>query len=252
MKTAGTTPSGGVDLSDWKHLIDGPFLSVYVPTESAVANATPRSDAEWRTLRTELLAQGAPEEALAHVDPLVPDAHLRGETLAVIATPDGVQVVDYLPEAVPAPRGSWGPVADLVPIIKARQSRIPFVTARADHGGADVTGYGAHRVIEKTSGDGDPMPKSAPGGWSQPRFAHRAENDWAKNAADAAEEVRKMAERVDARTIIVGGDVRATHMLADHLPRDADVHIIDPGRANDGSEESRDEEVRRIVNTAVA
>lgn len=254
MKSAGTVPRGGIDVSDLKRLVeDGPFLSVYVPTESGVQNAAQKSETEWKALRQKLVDDGAPEEALAHVDPLVADAHLHGEMLAVIATADGVELSQHLQTALPQARGSWSPVADIVPIIKDRQDRVAYVTAWADHGGADICGYTkGGRTIETDVGDGDPQQKAAPGGWSQARYQRRADNEWAENASDAADEVRKMAERVGARTIIVGGDERATHMLADNLPRDVEVHIIEHGRAKDGSEQTREEEVRRLVNTAVA
>jgi len=251
MKSAGTVPRGAVDLSDWKHLIDGPFLSVYVPTESGVQNAAQKSEAEWKALRNRLASDGAPESVLAHVDPLVADAHLEGDTLAVVATEGGVQLVEHLDCAM-QPRGSWSDVADLVPIIKSRQEHIPYVVASADHGGADIDAFSAEREIHRTAGDNDPLPRSAPGGWSQPRYQHRAENDWAENAADAANEVMKLVDRVGARLVIVGGDVRATHMLADNLPKDLPVHIIEHGRAKDGSDDKRAEEVRRLVNSAVA
>jgi hypothetical protein len=254
MKSAGTVPRGAVDLSEWKHLLDGPFLSVYLPTESSVQNAAQKSETEWKSLRNRLASEGAPEAALAHVDPLVADAHLEGEVLAVIANEAGVQLVEHLDDALPQARGCWAPVADLVPIIKARQERIPYVVAWADHGGADVSGYTPEigRPLNDTAGDGDPLPRSSPGGWSQRRYQQRAENDWKDNATDAANHVVRMAERVKARLIIVGGDVRATHMLADNLPGDVPVALIEHGRANDGSEAQRDEEVRRLLHTAVA
>jgi hypothetical protein len=253
MKSAGTVPRGAVDLSDWKHLVDGPFLTVYLPTESGVQNAAQKSEAEWKALRRKLADDGAPEGALAHVDPLVADAHLEGETLAVVATENGMKLAEHLPDLM-LPRGGWGPVADLVPIIKARQERIPYVTAWADHGGADIYAYRpeAGKTLTETVGDGEPLRKTAPGGQSQPRFQQRADNEWAENAADAAQQVAKMAERVAARVIIVGGDERATHMLADHLPRDFPVHLIEYGRATDGSEGERDEEVKRLLHTAIA
>jgi release factor family 2 len=254
MESAGTIPRGAVDLSDWKHLVDGPFLSVYVPTESGVQNAAQKSETEWKSLRNRLEDEGAPEEALAHVDPLVADAHLATEMLAVVADKNGVRLVEHLDDALPQGRGSWAPVADLVPIIATRQQRVAYVTAWADHGGADIFGFKPEmgRAMTETIGDGEPLRKSAPGGWSAPRYQRRAENEWSDNAADAATHVREMAERVDARLIVVGGDVRATHMLADHLPRDCPVHVIGYGRATDGSDAERDEEVRRLVQTAVA
>ena len=253
MKSADTVPRGGVDLSDLKALVDGgPFLTVYLPTESTVENAAHKSQAHWKSLRRELADSGAPEAALDLVDPLVAEAHLHGQTLAVVADEQQVHIQEHLSEEL-QPRGSWAPVADIVPIIKARQERIPYVTVWADHGGADIAAHlPSGRVIEKTTGDGEPMQKVAPGGWSQQRYQQRVENDWSSNATDAANEVRKLAEKVGARITIVGGDVKAINMIAEQLPRELPVALIDHGRANDGSAQTRDNEVRTMVRTAVA
>ena len=241
MKSAGTVPRGAVDVSDWKHLIDGPFLTIYVPTESGVPNAAQKSEAEWKTLRNRLAGEGAPESVLQHVDPLITGAHLEGETLAVVATEDGVQLVEHLDESL-QPRGAFGDTADLVPIIKARQERIPYVVASADHGGADIAAFGPKNLEERV-GDDEPLRKSSPGGWSQPRYQRRAENDWAANAAEAAGEVARLADRYDARIVLIGGDVRAAHMLADQLPKELPTAFV---------EGDRDDETRRLVNTVVA
>jgi hypothetical protein len=92
------------------------------------------------------------------------------------------------------------------------------------------------------------------GGWSHRRFQQRAEEDWAKTAGEVAEEVVRLARRVDPRIIVLGGDVRATNLILDDLPAELAqrTRLIDQGRAADGSEEERDREVRRLVATAVA
>jgi hypothetical protein len=66
--------------------------------------------------------------------------------------------------------------------------------------------------------------------------------------------VTGLAERIDPRVIILGGDVRATHLVLERLPDQlADrTQTITSGRAVDGSEEERRTEIHRIVATAVA
>jgi stalled ribosome rescue protein Dom34 len=173
--------------------------------------------------------------------------------MAVITDGEFVLVEEHLTEAIPLARGAWGPTADVVPIIKARQERIPYITAWADHGGADITAVTpTGKTLDITTGDGEPMRKVAPGGQSQQRFQQRADNEWAENATEAAERITKLAKRVDARTVIVGGETRSINMIAEQLPRDFPVALIEYGRATDGSEEMRDDEVRRLVHTAVA
>lgn len=105
-----------LDLTDLGRLtaLDGPYLSVYIPTAAT---------GDWPTLREELSSAGAPDSALGLVDQLVRDAGPENDTLAVIADATKVLVQDYLGEAFIYSRGQWSDTADLIPIIKARQTR---------------------------------------------------------------------------------------------------------------------------------
>src|SRR5690606_27450817 len=78
MRTEEAIPRTAPDLSDLARLVQrpGPFLTVYLGTDPAVENAGPRSEQRWRTCRQDLEEQGAPEDVLATVDPLVAEAHL--------------------------------------------------------------------------------------------------------------------------------------------------------------------------------
>ena len=97
MERAGLTPQVAADMSDLADLVNtpGPFLSVQLTTEADIDNAAHRSEQRWRALRDNAAAQGAPEEALAAVDPLVPDAHLQGRGLVVVATGAGAVHVEH-------------------------------------------------------------------------------------------------------------------------------------------------------------
>ncbi len=106
-----------VDVSDLGRLVDenGPFLSVYLPTEGIVA--------QWANLRRELVADGPPESALGLIDSLVAHMGDRIGTLAVIASASQVLVEEYLTEPFLFSRGGWSTSPDVVPIIKDRQER---------------------------------------------------------------------------------------------------------------------------------
>jgi peptide subunit release factor 1 (eRF1) len=209
----------------------------------------------WRVQRDQLAGQGAPEPCLDAIEELVGPAHLVGESLAVIADAGGVIVVRHLQQARDDDRASWALLPDLVPLLRWHQDQIPYVLVLADHGGADIIAeHPGHRTLHAEAGDGDPERKSAPGGWSQKRYQQRAEEDWAATARDVAAEVATAAGRVGAEIVILGGDVRSTHLIHEQLPSDlaARVRFIDHGRALDGSEDEREREVHRLVATAVA
>ena len=112
MEHTGVTPNVAVSAADLAEVLvgPGPFLTVYLTTEASVDNAAQRSELRWKTLRTGLAHDGVPEEALAAVDPLVLDAHLRGECLAVVATPAGPRHVAHEPDPPVRDLGRWAPL----------------------------------------------------------------------------------------------------------------------------------------------
>jgi hypothetical protein len=257
MQAAAPIPDGAVALHDLEPVFErpGPFATVYLSTDRHLENAEPRSLQRWRAVRRELQDQGAPDSCLDAIEEIVGAAHLVADELAVIADDTGVLVLQHLDRERDTVRARWSPLPDLVPLLKWRQDDVPYVVVLADRGGADLYAHepGA-RDVERVVGDGDPERKVKPGGWSQRRFQQRAEEDWAATANEVADEVAALADRIHARVIVVGGDVRATQLLLERLPGPlADrTHVITPGRAVDGSDDDREREVHRLVATAVA
>jgi hypothetical protein len=257
MEATGNVPDGGVTLDDLAPITEhgGPFLTVYLTTEGGVDNASARSDQRWRTLRAQLAEDGAPDELLDQVEEMVADAHTHGEVLVVITDGSGLMVVDHLDEPLDDDRGSWAPLPDLVPLVKARQSTVPYLLVLADRGGADLIAHvPGGENIEATTGDDDPARKVHPGGFSQRRYQQRAEEDWEATAREVATELRGLAERIGAALVILGGDVTARHLIVDALGdgHGLRIEMIEHGRADDGSEPWRDREVHRLVATVVA
>jgi hypothetical protein len=139
--------------------------------------------------------------------------------------------------------------------IEHRQAQIPVIVVLADRLGADLLMSSAHGTeTAQVTGDDGPITKSAPGGWSQRRFQQRAENTWEHNAGLVVDEVTSEARSLHPELIVLGGDLRAVQAIQDRLPRElrAITHTITGGRADDGSDEQRVEDVARWVRTAVA
>src|SRR5947209_2158427 len=193
MDHTGVTPPVAITAPDLAEVVlgDGPFLTVYLTTEAAVENAAQRSELRWKDLRTELVRQGADERVVATVDPLVADAHLRGECLAVIANRSGVLHVTHEPDPPTRDVGRWGPLPVIGPLLEWRQSQVAHVVALVDRTGADVFCFRPHRGDQHVEvvGSDDPIHKARAGGWSQKRYQQRAENTWEANAADVAAEL---------------------------------------------------------------
>jgi hypothetical protein len=257
METAESLPEGAVDLTDLRDVVlaPGPFLSVAMATDASVENAAQRSDARWRTMRREAADLGAPEDVLARLDPLIAEAHLRGEGFVAIATSHDVVHTEHGPIAPAADVVRWGALPHVLPIVGWRQASPPYVVVLADRTGADILAvrHGAPDIERAVEGDHDEIRKVAPGGWSQQRYQARAEDSWQHNADEVATAVGSLAERVHPRVTLVGGDVRAVALLRDALGDrvSGTLQVIDGERPWDRSGENLPPDLRAIVDETV-
>jgi hypothetical protein len=258
MEASEATPAGAVMAPDLSSVFEdeGPFLTVYLSTEGDVENASQRSQQRWANLRRGLGDPEAPAVALATVDALVADAHTQGRCLAAIATAGGLLHVEHGPHAPPLDIGRWAPLPSVLRIIEWRQASLPYVAVLTDRTGADLIGVrpGGRDLHREAGGDESPIRKVGPGGWSQRRYQQRAENTWEENAEDVARELERLVKKVDARLVVVAGDVRAVQLLRDELPADRanSLREVEGGRARDGSREAMWEEIEELVAAAVA
>jgi hypothetical protein len=236
----------------------GPFLSLVLTTDAATPNAQQVDEVRWRSLRSELVDGGVPEDVLVEVDGLVPDAHLDARTLGVIANAGGVLHVEHGED--PTDHDDHAEVRReqlpwLFPILSWRRWQLPHLVVLIDRRGADLTGVRREgsEVRRGVDSEQEPQPRSKPGGWSQRRYQQRAENSWEQGAGDVAKEVVRLAERVDPRLIVVAGDVRAVGFLREALPPELDelVHVVEGERERDGGAGGTTEDVSEIVIDAV-
>jgi hypothetical protein len=257
METAGTTPAAGVAAPDLGDLVraEGPFATIYLTTEPSIENAAQLSEQRWQAVRSQLAEEGAPESVLEAVGSLVPDAHLHGEGLAVVAAAGGALHHEHGPRPPARDHGTWAPVPSLVPLLEWRQACPPHVVVLADRRGADLVGFAASGAeLRRQAGDVEyTLPKNSPGGWSQPRYQRRAENSWEHNADDVAKELTALVEQVGARLVVVAGDVRAVQLLRDALPGEVAgmLHVVDGARSGVNPLDDIAEEVAAAVGTVV-
>src|SRR6266540_195781 len=202
----------------------GPFLTLYLDTSGDVENAAQRVELRWKNARTGLLQQGVPESVLDAVDPLVEGSHLAGATLALVASVDGVLWSSNLPD--PPSReviAHWATLPSIVPLLAYAQSQVPHVAVLATRVAAELAartpdGDGGEPVV--VEGERSPhVTRSAPGGWSQPRYQHHAEVHWERNAVDVAQVLTDLVDRVRPRLVALAGDVRAVQLLREKSPK---------------------------------
>ena len=202
---------------------DGPFTSVYMHTEGDVEQAADRIALRWKNLRGAMLAAGVPERTVAAIDPLVEGSHMAGATLAVIAAVDGPRYSANLPD--PPPRETLlrhGALPDVLPLLEAGQAAVAHVAVLTDRTGADMAARVAEDVArtERVSGRVTPhLHKPQAGGWSQPRFHHRAEAIWESNAQEVADALTRLVDQVRPRFVAAAGDVRALQLLQEQAPK---------------------------------
>lgn len=256
METSGATPATAVHAADLAGLVQdaGPFVTLYQSTEAAVENAAQQSEVRWKSFRDRLAADGAPEAVLERIDPLIADAHHAGAAMAVVASPGGVMHVEHHPVPV-VDRVQWAPLPSLVPLLEWRQDSPAHLVVTADRQGADIVGVRREGpdVRREAGGEDEVIRKVNAGGWSQRRYQERAENTWEKNADDVAAQVTRLFERLNARLVVVAGDVRAVTLLREALPQQlvSVLEEVQGGRSADGSGDQIAEQVREVVDRAV-
>jgi hypothetical protein len=254
MERSGTTVRGGYRAADLVRIAErpGPFASVWLG-RSGLGSYDAAAETQADQVRRRLIDLGAPESVAAEIA----DATGRGTSTGVVALADesGVLVRELLDEPPRHDLVRWGPVPSWCAVIEHRQAQIPVIVVLADRLGADLLMSSARgtETVEVVGDDG-PITKSAPGGWSQRRFQQRAENTWEHNAGLVADEVVSDARSLHPELIVLGGDLRAVQAIHDRLPKElrAIAHTITSGRAEDGSDDRRVEDVARLVRTAVA
>lgn len=200
---------------------DGPIVSVHLNTEGAIPDASERVELRWKSLRQGLVEDGAPEQALTAIDPLVAGSHVDGEALAVVASPGGVLYRASLPH-LPAGDGSAtvGALPALVPLYDATQRLLPHIVVATDRLGAEIVLVLPDEEDKHVEVEGKDLhvQRSHPGGWSQRRYQQRAENRWEANAREVADALTRLVDRSPARLVVVSGDVRAVQFLREQLP----------------------------------
>lgn len=256
MEHVAAVPDLAVNAADLAPLFeDGrPSATVYLTTEAGIANAAQRSEQRWRVVRGELAGAGCPAPALAAIDSLVAGAHLEGECLAVVANEDGLVYVAHEPEVPRRDIGRWDTLPSIVPLLEWRQHAVAHVVVLADRTGADLVAVGPDLdgLHEHAGGATGPVAKSKPGGWSQRRYQERAQGTWERNAADVAEELARLVQRVEARLVVAAGDVRAVALLQEALPPEVAerLHLVDGGSAGGSSDDISDAATRLVADAA--
>lgn len=235
---------------------EGPFLSLYMNTPQEEPNAAQLAAARWSPVRRELAEKGCGEDLLGVVDELVESAHLEGAAFGVVATTSGERFVDYYRSGLSRDVARYAEAPTITPAIAWRQEEPAHLVVLADRKGADIMAITRSEPPSDVSVEADrwPVSKSGGGGWAHWGMQRAVEETWARNARAVAEEIEKLASRLDARLVVLAGDAEAIGLLRKSLPRHvAELVRETPGsRAADSGAEATGERTARLVRSATA
>ncbi|AEH10062.1 MULTISPECIES: Vms1/Ankzf1 family peptidyl-tRNA hydrolase [Protofrankia] len=230
----------------------GPFVTFYLGLSGELDDVVPERALRWRGLRDQLATAGADGATLGAVDETVARLGPDNAALAVFAA-DGRVAWERRLRGQLDDRAVWGPLPCVLPLLACWQRTVPCVVVLTDRTGADLrVNIDGPRFAGEVTGSDDEIERNAPGGWSQRRYQHRAEDSWAHNAAQVAKAVTALVEQVDAALVVLAGDVRAVQLLREHLPPRV-VPLVRQlehgGRHPSRGDRLHDRQVRELVET---
>jgi hypothetical protein len=237
-----------------------PVASVYLgPGLAPTPDPDLEWEARWQTLADQLRrngADGGTVEAIRREIPYFSPARaaVGGAEQGVFAADGEVLHAVRLPGLDCPDLAAFAAPAHVLPALAWLQDRPPVVLVVTDRTGADIRACPGGAAPEETffvQGPDDEIERNAPGGWSQPRYQHRAEDSWQHNAAEVARAAARALRRTGARLLVLSGDVRAVQLLRERLPRwvrrTVAVRQISGGRSADGSGDTRGERLAEVA-----
>lgn len=233
-----------------------PFVTVHTEVGRPTEDARQQLDARWTSIRHQLEHEGVDAglvEAIGERLRELPD--VAGEARRTIVAADGAIRFDQLLAGHSPTREAVdvGRLPDLAGWLAQADRQHPFALVVADREGADIgfhPGLGSP-THEELSVEGEDfyITKVAEGDWAHKQFQQTAENTWARNAAEVADEVRSGLRSHPAEVVLLAGDDRARHLIEESLDgvQVPIVHVSAGGRAAGASQAALWEEVRRVL-----
>ncbi|WP_158840276.1 Rv2629 family ribosome hibernation factor [Saccharothrix deserti] len=205
----------------------GPFASVYLDASHDTEDAAKAMELRWRGVREELAGQGADEATLDALEGAVLTPVSGKSGRALIAAHGRLLLDRVLPRPPATETARWSDLPHLLPLATWMEPTVPHVVVLVDRAGADLHGYdGRGERTAEVRGEEHPLHKVGGGGWSHRRLQKAVEETTKRNATHVAEEIDRLVTRLNARLLILGGEVQARAEVREELsPRCRDVLI---------------------------
>jgi Bacterial archaeo-eukaryotic release factor family 2 len=216
----------------------GPWASVSLDASHETPDAASARALHWRSLRATLVDQGADDAVLrtldTAVDALPPRTGRWGAVLLARASdPAHVETFPHPPLTESA---TWSMLPEVAEVVRAHVNDVSWIRAVVDRTGADIT---TSAMLDDTVAGSEqwPLHKSGKGGWSQSRYERSVEESWDRNAAEVAEEVTRIFDRMRPDLVILAGDPDAQQLTAKRMPeRVAEKLMLAPGSRGAGAD----------------
>ena len=224
----------------------GPFATAYADVSRVAAAGDDEVALTARAAHAALVEAGAPAAVATSVqEALGASTHEGGEVArVVVASAQGVVFSALVRGRRPQPTTSWGALPDLGPWLADATLVVPFVLARVDHAGGDVSTYGDGatgplRDVAEAGGDSSFLHKTG-----ADSHEHSVEEEWKRSADDVAAEIARQVT-AGPSLVLIGGEPDAVSEVKAKLSHlEAEVVELSGGRRHaDGGTEAFDEEI---------
>lgn len=211
----------GVDLHE---VLTEPGTWTTVYTDGPQGEPPGAVESRMRSLKDRLRDAGVPEDDTeAVLAALSDDTGLPAPSTRWLLVRGGEVVADegFAAARRGAERVAHGAFPEIASLLRHRGSERRILVVETGRDGADLTlerlGRAAPEHVEQVEGEGHPITKVSPGGWSQARFQRSVEEVWQHTQSDVADAVDRIVRERRPDHVFVTGDAQARGLLLENI-----------------------------------
>jgi hypothetical protein len=239
----------------------GDYTQIYLDMSVDTADPPGVREERRKSLLDQLSQAGAPQADLDAVVDILATADTGPSPLCVFGlVKDGEVVIEEaMPGLAVEPESVYyGPLPDLVPIVKAQPLEFTYLTVETSRDGGEVrmfrAGSRVPQMEDDVQGRTDTLHKIGGGGWRHDHMQNHAEEIWRQTQAELAATIDRIVRTHGPRLLVVAGDIRARQLLEGELSEESRAILaVEPTNTRaDGSSDLAltqkvDAEIARIL-----